>query len=43
MKASSAPEAEDIPFEVVRAAELALDRKAEEVLKIVLFPNQRPS
>jgi ribosome-associated protein len=36
VKASSAPEAEDIPFEVVRAAELALDRKAEEVMALDL-------
>ena len=36
MKASSAPEAEDIPLEVVRAAELALDRKAEEVMALDL-------
>lgn len=32
----SAPEAEDLPEEVVRAAELALDRKAERVLALDL-------
>jgi len=32
----SAPEAEDLPEEVVRAAELALDRKAERVMALDL-------
>ncbi|MGD8360936.1 MAG: ribosome silencing factor [Gemmatimonadota bacterium] len=36
MKPSTAPQAEDIPLEVVRAAELALDRKAEEVMALDL-------
>ena len=36
MKASSAPEAVDVPPEVIRAAELALDRKAEEVVALDL-------
>ena len=36
MKPSTAPQAEDIPLDVVRAAELALDRKAEEVMALDL-------
>jgi ribosome-associated protein len=36
VKPSTAPQAEDIPLEVVRAAELALDRKAEEVMALDL-------
>jgi ribosome-associated protein len=35
-EARPAPEAEDLPLEVVRAAELALDRKAEQVLALDL-------
>ena len=35
-EARPAPEAENLPFEVVRAAELALDRKAEQVMALDL-------
>lgn len=35
-EARPAPEAENLPLEVVRAAELALDRKAEQVMALDL-------